>query len=346
MFQILDEKGNVRPELEPELEEKDLVRFYQYMLISRIADEKAFALQREGRMGTYPQLKGHEAIQIGSAMALKEEDWMFPVYRDLGAMMIRGVPLYLIYLYWMGFEVGSCFPEGVKVFPFTVPVGSQISIGMGHAWAAKLKGEKRVNLVSFGDGATSEGDFHDGLNFAGVFKAPAVFLCNNNQWAISVPLDRQTSSPTIAQKALAYGFKGIRVDGNDILAMHVATKEALGKARDGGGPTLIEAYTYRMSDHTTADDASRYRTEEEVKEWEAKDPIHRFKIYLQSKNIWNEELEAEIRKEGTEIVADAVKRSEEAAPPTPEEIFKFTYKEMTPQLEEQLEELQRAIDSR
>lgn len=342
-LQILDEKGNVNSELEPEIEKKGLIEIYKYMVLSRIADEKAFALQREGRIGTYPPLKGHEAVQIGSAFAMNKNDWLFPVYRDMGAMLVRGVPLDLIFLYWMGNEEGCRFPEGVNVFPISIPVGSQISLGMGFSWASKLKKEKSVTLVSFGDGASSEGDFHDGLNFAGVFKTPTVFLCINNQWAISVPRTKQSASKTLAQKAVAYGFKGIQVDGNDILAVYTVTKEAVDKAAKGDGPTLIEAVTYRLGDHTTADDASRYRSEKEIKKWISRDPIERFRVYLKSKQIWNKDFEKEIRKEVENVVEDAVKKAEAAPPPAIEDLFKYTYAEMPWNVKEGLEELKESL---
>jgi len=346
-FRVLDENGAVvNGEPEPRLTEEELIGFYRYMLISRTADTKAFAMQREGRMGTYPPLKGHEALQVGSCMAMEADDWFFPHYRDLGAMLIRGVPIHIVYLYWIGNEEGSRFPDGAHVFPFTVPVGSQIPIGVGHALAGKLRKEKQAVLISFGDGATSEGDFHDGMNFAGVFNAPAVFLCQNNQWAISVPRDRQTASKTIAQKAVAYGFPGIQVDGNDVLAVFSVVKEALDKARAGGGPTLIEAETYRMSDHTTADDASRYRPEDEVKAWEKKDPIIRFRNYLRNKGIWQEELEKSLREEADKIVEEAVRKAENFPHPEPEDIFRFTYKKMPSHLEEELEELKAVLEKR
>lgn len=342
-LQILDEKGRVNSQLEPELKEKDLIKIYRFMILSRIADEKAFTLQREGRMRTYAPLKGQEASQIGSAYALKESDWVFPSYRDMGAMMVRGVPLHLIYLYWMGNEEGSRFPEGVKVFPITVPVGSQIPIGVGLSWAAKMRKDKAVTLIYFGDGATSEGDFHEGMNLAGLFKTPTVFLCENNQWAISVPRSKQTASRTLAQKAIAYGFNGIQVDGNDVLAVFAATNEAVRKARNGRGPTLIEAYTYRIGDHTTADDATRYRNEDEIKEWIKNDPIKRFRLYLQSRGIWNEKFEKVVKKEAEEDVETAVKKAEEVPTPAPEDIFKYTYAEMTWRLEEELEELKESL---
>lgn len=343
LLQILDEKGKVNSKLEPELKEKDLINIYRFMILSRIADEKAFSLQREGRMRTYAPLKGQEAAQIGSAYALQEGDWVFPSYRDMGAMMVRGVPLHLIYLYWIGNEEGSKFPEGVKVFPITVPVGSQIPIGVGLSWAAMMRNDKVVTLIYFGDGATSEGDFHEGMNLAGLFKTPTVFLCENNQWAISLPRSKQTASRTIAQKAVAYGFNGIQVDGNDVLAVFAATNEAVLKARKGDGPMFIEAYTYRIADHTTADDATRYRNQDEVTEWIKKDPIERFKLYLKSKGLLNTALENRVTKEAEQIIETAVKKAEEVPAPAPEDIFKYTYAKMTWRLEEELEELKESL---
>lgn len=236
MLRILDNKGCIADDAqEPSIPESDLVKMYRFMLLSRIADDKAFSLQREGRIRTYAQLRGQEAAQIGSAMALAVEDWIFPGYRDLGAMVVGGVPLQNIYLYWMGNEEGSRMPEGVNVFPVSIPVGSQIAIGAGFANAVRLKGENGVTLIYFGDGATSGCDFHEGMNLAGVYNIPAVFFCENNQWAISMPRSKQTASRTIAQKAEAYGFNGIQVDGNDILAVYTATRKAVGNAREGGG---------------------------------------------------------------------------------------------------------------
>lgn len=343
---ILDANGNCNPELDPKLEEHDLIQLYKYMVISRTADKKAFAMQREGRLGTYPPLIGHEAVQIGSAFALGDNDWLFPVYRDMGAMFVRGVPLDLVILYWMGDEGGNLFPEGVKVFPYSIPVGSQISIGMGFSWAAKIKRQKMVSLICFGDGATSEGDFHDGMNFAGVFKTPSVFLCINNQWAISVPRSRQSATKTLAQKAVAYGFPGIQVDGNDLLAVYAVTKEAIDRARNGEGPSLIEAVTYRVGDHTTADDAKRYRSNKEVEEWLNKDPIERFRMYLMSRQVWNETFEKDVRKEAEDLVEKAVKKAEAVPPPDIEDYFKHTYAEMPKRLKEELEELKESLENR
>lgn len=338
-LQILGPEGEVNEELEPKLGIKDLKTLYKYMLLTRMADEKAVKLQRTGRLGTYAPSKGHEAVQVGSAFALRREDWMFPYFRDLGAHLVRGLPLKNFYLYWMGNEEGMRIPDGLNNFTVAIPVASQVPHAVGASWAAKILGHRIGVMVFFGDGATSEGDFHEGLNFAGVFKTPTVFVCVNNQYAISVPRSRQTASETLAQKALAYGFQGVMVDGNDVLGVYAAASEAMEKARNGGGPTMIEAYTYRLGDHTTSDDARRYRREEEVKAWEAKEPLIRFRIYLKNKGIWSESYEEKLVSELQEEVNKAVKMAEAVPPPSPEDIFKYNYAEMPWNLREQLEEL-------
>jgi pyruvate dehydrogenase E1 component alpha subunit len=340
MLQILNPSGKVKKNLEPKLGEGELKKLYRDMLLTRMADEKAVKLQRTGRLGTYAPSKGHEAAQVGSAYALKKEDWMFPYFRDLGAHLVRGLPLSNFYLYWMGNEEGMRIPAELNNFTIAIPVGSQVPHAVGAAWAAKIKGDKIAVMVFFGDGATSEGDFHEGMNFAGVFKTPNVFVCLNNQYAISVPRYRQTASKTLAQKALAYGFPGVLVDGNDVLAMYAAAEEALEKARKGEGATMIEAYTYRLGDHTTSDDARRYRSEEEVKEWEKKDSLLRFGTYLEKKGLWSEEYEKKLREELRKEIDEAVKEDEAVPPLTPEDIFKYTYAEMPRNLREQLKELE------
>lgn len=338
-LQILDESGRVDKSLEPTIEDKDLLAIYRFMILVRMADEKAFHLQREGRLGTYASLRGQEAAQVGSSYAVQPSDWIFPLYRDMAAMMIKGMPLENMFLYWMGNEMGNKTPEGVNLFPITIPVGSQIPLAVGAAWAAKIKGDKVAVLVYFGDGATSEGDFHDGMNFSGVFNTPNVFFCENNQYAISVPRERQTASKTLAQKAIAYGFEGIQIDGNDVLAVYAVTKEAMDKAREGRRPTFIEAFTYRMSDHTTADDATRYRKEDEVKGWLERDPIKRFKLYLLSRGILNDPLDEEIHKKAKAEVERGVELAENVPRPTPDDIFKYNYAEMPWNLKDGLEEL-------
>ena len=339
MFQILDEKGQIESVLEPALSDEELKKIYAFMVVSRQTDLKAFVLQRQGRMGTYAPSLGHEACQVGSAFSLKKSDWVFPYFRDLGMYITLGFPLKNYYLYWMGNEEGMRIPDDLNIITLAIPVGTQLPQAVGAGMAAKIKKDKIGVLCTFSDGATSEGDFHEALNFAGVFKTPNVFVCYNNQYAISLPRAKQTASKTLAQKAIAYGFEGVLVDGNDILAMYTATKEALEKARAGEGPTLIEAYTYRMANHTTSDDASKYRSEEEVKKWEKRDPIERFRIYLNNKGIWNESFERKVQEEAEATVNSAVEEAEKTPSPSIEEIFIHTYKNMTPNLKEQLEEL-------
>ncbi|GAB4348617.1 MAG: pyruvate dehydrogenase (acetyl-transferring) E1 component subunit alpha [Candidatus Abyssubacteria bacterium] len=345
-FAILDEQGTVVDDRMPEFSDEQLRALYRWLIISRVADQKALNLQRQGRMGTYAPVLGQEAIQIGSASAMTPEDWLFPSYRELSACMIRGLPLSKIFLYWMGNEEGSRIPEGVRVFPVSVPVGTHILHAVGAAWALKLRREKLAVVTYFGDGATSEGDFHEALNFAGVLKTPAVFICQNNQYAISVPIHRQTASPTIAQKAIAYGFDGLRIDGNDVFASFVATSAALDKARAGGGPTLIEAVTFRLGAHTTSDDPLRYRTEEEIEPWRKREPLVRLDRYLRSKGVIDDDYAQQVKNEAETIVEQAVEEAESAKDPEPIDIFQYMFNEMPPNLREQLESLTEALPVR
>jgi len=342
-LQVLTETGWVRPELEPRLPDSDLRKIYSLMVTTRAADLKALKLQRQGRMGTFAPSLGHEACQVGSAFALRKEDWVFPYFRDLGTYITLGLPLKNYYLYWMGNEEGMRIPEELNIFTISVPVGSHLAHAVGCAMALKYRKSPAVVAAYFGDGATSEGDFNEALNFAGVFRTPNVFICFNNQYAISTPFRKQTASRSIAVKAVAFGFNGIQVDGNDVLAMYAAAREALEKARSGGGPTLIEAFTYRMGNHTTSDDDSRYRTGAELGAWEKKDPIERYKIYLKGKSLWDESWEIQVQKEAEELVNRAVDEAESVPPPEPEDFFIHTYKEMTPELEEQLGELEEYV---
>jgi pyruvate dehydrogenase E1 component alpha subunit len=335
-LQILDENGNCDEALRPPLSHEDIKKLYEWMVLARVFDEKAFKLQREGRLGTYASILGQEAAQVGSAFALRPDDWMFPSFREPGASFVRGLPMRMILQYWAGDERGSLIPEELNDFPITIPVGTQIPIAVGAAWAAKLKADQIAVLCYMGDGATSKGDFHEGLNFAGVFAVPAVFVCQNNQWAISVPLKRQTAAKTLAQKAIAYGLPGVQVDGNDIFAVYRATHEALNRARDGKGPTLVECVTYRLGDHTTADDASRYRSREEVELWKGRDPVERLKKYMEKEGLWNKSYDEAVRSEAREKVEQAVHEQENFPPPDPRDIFRFTFHELTTELEEQL----------
>ena len=296
-------------------------------------------LQRQGRMGTYAPCSGQEAAQVGSACALREQDWIFPSYREHAALMVRGLPMHCTMALWQGNEEGNRIPEGVNVFTYSVPIATQIPHAVGFSMAARSRGEDRVALVYFGDGGTSEGDFHEGLNSAGVFRAPTVFLCSNNQYAISCPRRRQTASRTIAQKATAYGFEGVQVDGMDVLAVYDVTRRAVERAAAGEGPTLIEAVTYRFGPHTTADDPTRYRDEEEEAEWRKRDPLIRMRAFLTGRGLWDDEREGTLEAEAKEEVARAVERAESMGERGVEEIFRYVYAKMTPRLEEQLRAL-------
>jgi pyruvate dehydrogenase E1 component alpha subunit len=338
-MQILDENGKVDDKLMPKLENETLKKMYEYFILTRVFDDKALKLQRQGRMGTYAPMRGQEACQIGSVFAMKDTDWVFPAFRENGVYMMRGVKPEELYRYWAGDERGMKIPEKVRMFPISITVGAHMIHAVGAGMAFNLKKEKNVAITYFGDGATSEGDFHTSMNFAGVFNTPTVFICQNNQWAISVPVSQQTKSKTLAQKAIAYGFEGIQVDGNDVFAVYLATKNAIDKARKGGGPTLIECFTYRLADHTTSDDAKKYRKESDVKEWEKKDPILRFEKYLLSKKIIDKKYISDVLKEKEKVIEEAVLNFESTKLYAPEEIFNYMYAEKTPQLVEQQKQM-------
>lgn len=340
MLQVLDQTGQiVEPALEPKLDGAMLERAYRTMIMARVVDEKAVILQRQGRLGAYPPNRGQEAASLGPAMAIGGDDWLVWAFRELAGLLWKGLPPLNFYLYWMGNEEGSRYPPGLNVTPAAVPVASQLPIAVGMACASSLRKDGRVVLAYCGDGATSEGEFHEALNVAGVMRAPNVFVVQNNQWAISVPRSRQTAAPTLAQKACAYGFKGIQVDGNDLLAMYIATQEAVERARKGDGPTLIEAYTYRMGNHTTSDDARKYREERETKEWELRDPILRMKAYMTAKGLLDPEREEAMWNEAREAAEKAVAEAEAFPPPTLDDIFLYTFETMPQELKVELERL-------
>lgn len=341
---ILAEDGTVDKALEPKLSDNDLRKLYKTMLHSRIFDERCLHLQRQGRIGTYGPSKGQEAAALGPVFAIGKEDWFVPSFRETTAMIWRGMPLEKIILWWGGNEIGSAIPEGLNDLPICVPVASQCQYGMGIAWGCKLRKDNTVCVTYCGDGGTSEGDFHEAMNFAGVYKAPLIMVVQNNQWAISIPREKQTASPTIAQKAIAYGIPGIQVDGNDILAMVVAAQEAVARARKGEGPTLIEAVTYRLAMHTTADDPKKYRTDDEVKCWEPRDPLIRFKKYLQNRKLLDDKVQAVIEEEIASSIDAAIKLYEQYQPDV-YDMFRHMYAEMTPELQRQMAELKAHLEN-
>src|SRR6266536_3617423 len=321
---VLDSEGNLDTALEPKLSADELKSLYRAMVVGRRLDERMVRLQRQGRIGTFAPIKGQEASQIGSAFALRRIDWMVPSFRETAAMIWRGWPIEKLLLFFAGHLEGGQPEPDQHDLPITIPVATQLPHAVGIAYAAQYRGDDAVVMVYFGDGATSEGDFHEAMNFAGVWHLPIVFVCQNNQWAISVPLKKQTHSRTIAQKALAYGLPGIQVDGNDVLAVYAAAREAVDRARSGDGPTLIECVTYRLGMHTTADDPTKYRSEEEVKAWEQKDPLTRFRVYLEKKKLLDVTVEDQVDEE----IAHGVERFEAMAPADPLEMFDHAYAEL------------------
>jgi pyruvate dehydrogenase E1 component subunit alpha len=328
---ILDSDGNLDTALEPKLADTDLRSLYRSMLLGRRLDERMVRLQRQGRIGTFAPTKGQEAAQVGSIYTLRPTDWMVPSFRETAAMIWRGWPIEKLLLFFSGhLEGGQPAPEQHDL-PITIPVATQLPHAVGLAYAAQYRGDDVVVMAYFGDGATSEGDFHEAMNFAGVWHVPVVFVCQNNQWAISVPLKKQTHSRTIAQKALAYGLPGIQVDGNDVLAVYAATREAVERARAGDGPTLIECVTYRLGVHTTADDPTKYRSDLEVAMWEQKDPLTRFRAYLEKRNLLEEGIEQRVDDE----IAEAVRRFEATPPADPLVMFDHAYAELPPDVQAQ-----------
>lgn len=334
--QILNPEGRLVAELPAGLDAARLGDMYRWMVRLRAFDQRALSLQRQGRLGTYPPYSGQEACQVGVPMALEPRDWICPTYRDHGAMLVHGASMLQILRYWQGDEWGSAMPEGVRNFPIAIPIATQCVHATGLAWAGRLKGTGEVAVAFFGDGATSQGDFHEALNFAAVFRAPAIFFCQNNGYAISVPITQQMKSETIAQKAAAYGLPGVRVDGNDILAVWQVMQEAVARGRQDGAATLIEALTYRYGPHTTADDPSRYRSDDEVKSWaEHKDPITRLRLFLLAENIISAQDDAAWQEDAKNEVNEAVQAAEAMATPEPGRMFDHVWAETPACLQQQ-----------
>ena len=343
-------KGRTVPSISPE----DLIRLYRLMLLNRRVDERMISLQRQGRIGFYVGSIGEEAAIIGSAFALEAKDWIIPCYREVGAALLRGFSLFELCCQLFGNSQdhikGRQMPNHYASFKLrfgsiSSPVGNQIPHATGIGLAARLRGTQEVALVYFGDGATSEGDFHVALNFAGVYKTSTIFFCRNNQWAISIPRKAQTASPTLAVKATAYNIEGVQVDGNDLFGVYSVTREAADRARQGKGPTLIEAVTYRLGAHSTSDDPRAYRDEKEVQEWKKKDPISRFKSYLIDNGGWSEEKDAGLEEEIKNEIEAALKKAEKIGPPSIDTMFEDVLDAVPWHLEEQREELLSILES-
>jgi pyruvate dehydrogenase E1 component alpha subunit len=353
LYRVLDEDGRPEGEAEVTLPDEALLRLYRWMVLNRALDERMTTLQRQGRIGFYIGSIGEEATVFGTAAAMEETDWIFPCYREHGAALLRGMPLvtFMCDLFGNAGDAmkGRQMPcheawRPGRYASISSPIATEIPHAVGAAWAARIKGEEMVSLTYFGEGATSAHDFHTGLNFAAVRKVPVVFVCRNNGWAISVPREKQTAAETIAQKAIAYGMRGERVDGNDVVAVHDATRRARARAAAGEGPTLVECVTYRIEGHSTSDDPRAYRPVELVEPWKKKDPIVRLRRYLVRRNALDDAEDGRLRDEIREEIQRALAAAE-AFPPKPpvETIIEHVYAEPLWQQREELEELEKAI---
>ncbi|OIP02372.1 MAG: pyruvate dehydrogenase (acetyl-transferring) E1 component subunit alpha [Bacteroidetes bacterium CG2_30_33_31] len=343
IFRIIDNKGKViNKKWMPEIESKSIVKAYKDMLFSRTADLLTVNYQRQGRIFTYPPNYGQEAISGGVAQVIRHDDWVVPAFRELGTWLSKGVSLKEVFLYFMGNEDASKFENAHNVVPISVPIASQLIHAVGIAYEIKFHKKDEVVYTFVGDGGTSEGDFHEAVNFAGVWKVPVVFIVQNNQYGISTPFSVQTASQSIAIKSVAYGVAGIQVDGNDFFAMYAAVKEAHEHARQGKGPVLIEAVTYRKGAHTTSDDPSKYRTKEEEEKWNKTDPLDRLKAFMIDAKIFDfdeEKLIAEYKKEVDRQFVEA----ENYTPYPVEDVFKYQYVDMPEDLKEQQREYEKFL---
>ncbi len=328
MVQYLSDEGAPLKELP--FDEGALLSGYRALRRARFFDERAEVLQRQGKLGVYPPFRGQEAAQVGAMLALEKTDWLVPSYRESAAALVHGLPLDYLILYWRAHPAGWRFPEGLRILPFYIPIATQLPQAVGVAHAGTLQGENWVVAAFIGDGGTSEGDFHEALNFAAVYQAPVVFVVQNNGWAISVPTHKQMRVERIADKAKGYGMPGALVDGNDLVAVWQTAKEAVERARAGEGPTLIEAVTYRIAPHTTSDDPSRYRDEAETKEWVGREPVGRMRKALASLNLWDDAKEEALLGELKGELEAAVKKADQAPDPKPWEIVEHVFAEMTP----------------
>lgn len=348
VVKVLREDGTLDPRHDPQLSAADVLAIYKAMVRTRVLDDRLVTLQRQGRIGFHIGSLGEEASILGSAFAMREQDWMFPCYREFGGAMWRGMPLqrYVDNMFGNANDPAKgrqmpdhyCYRDA-KVTSISSPIGTQITQAVGFAWAAKIKKDELVAMAYFGEGATSSNEFHNGMNFAGVFKVPVVFFCRNNGWAISVPAERQTASATFAEKAIAYGMPGVRVDGNDIFAVIKVTRDAIARAARGEGPTMIEALTYRLSGHSTSDDPKAYRPEAWLEPWRALDPIGRLRKHLVKNGQWTEAQDKELETQVDAELRAAVKEAEATPLPALDTLFEGVFAEMPWHLREQAAEL-------
>ncbi len=344
-FQIMDHKGKiVAKDLMPAIDDDKLLKAYKDMLFARTADLQIVSYQRQGRIYTYPPNYGQEAISGAVGALIREDDWLVPAFREMGAMLAKGVTLKELFLYFMGYEDGSNYSMAKKTLPISVPIASQFLHAAGLGYAIKYNKEKDLVYAFVGDGGTSEGDFHEAINFAGVWKIPVIFIIQNNQYGISTPTRMQTASENLAVKAVAYGVKGIKVDGNDYFAMYKTIQESIRICEEGEGPVLIEAVTYRKGAHTTSDDPTKYRTKEEEELWDIKDPLKRLKSYLITKKLWSEKEEEKIVEQFKIEVDRQFIEAENYGPYPKEDIFKYMYAEMPDDLKDQEREYERFLE--
>jgi len=344
-FRLIDNDGKViNTKWFPDLPNEQVVKAYKDMLFARTADLQTVSYQRQGRIYTYPPNYGQEAIAIAAGQIMQDDDWMIPAFREMGAMLAKGVTLKELFLYYMGYEDGSLFKGAKNILPMSVPIASQLLHGVGIAYEIKYRKKKQVAFAFVGDGGTSEGDFHEALNFAGVWNVPVVFIVQNNQYGISTPFKMQTASDGIAIKSVAYGVKGIQVDGNDYFAMHTALENAARHARDGKGPILIEAITYRKGAHTTSDDPSKYRTKEEEQEWDKTDPLKRLKSYLKRKKLFTEKEEEKLITQYKKEAERQFIEAENYGPYPVEDVFQFHYDDIPADLLAQKNDYERFLN--
>ncbi|MHD0398081.1 pyruvate dehydrogenase (acetyl-transferring) E1 component subunit alpha [Staphylococcus simulans] len=339
MVQVLDENGKVvNEDLVPDLTDEQLVELMERMVWTRVLDQRSVSLNRQGRLGFYAPTAGQEASQLASQYALEKEDWILPGYRDVPQIIWHGLPLTEAFLFSRGHFKGNQFPEGVNAFSPQIIIGAQYIQTAGVALGLKKRGKKAVAITYTGDGGSSQGDFYEGINFASAYKVPAIFVIQNNNYAISTPRSKQTAAVTLAQKAIAVGIPGIQVDGMDPLAVYQATKEARDRAVNGEGPTLIETMTYRYGPHTMAgDDPTRYRTSDEDSDWEKKDPLVRFRAFLEAKGLWNEEKENEVIERAKDEIKTAIKAADKVEKQTVTDLMEIMYEDMPQNLREQYE---------